>query len=152
MTHSDPVLAPAKSSPLKRYGITLLIGLLLGVVATVFAIRAIESGKTPKDRWADASMTLIAVHNGQIKASIDNNRCAPTDTLPHLQTLRRMADDLEYAFTDLAGDQGFIRHAANFRAVLDSAVAAPPLSCESLGQTLGAIGEQCKACHADYKD
>lgn len=144
-------ITPKKSSAAKRYLIVLVIGLVLGAIAMVATLRAIESGKTWRDKWPAASMNIIYAHNAQLKTNIENNRCNATDSLPHLQTLRRMGDDLDFAFTDLASDERFAKHSANFRAVLDSALASPPLSCESLGKTLGDVGGQCKACHDDFK-
>ena len=139
---------PRKSSAASRYLVVLLLGLVLGVIATVMSLRALEARK---DHFPGSVMTVQSWHMGKLRGNVETNRCNPTDTIPHLQTLRRMGDDVDFAFPDLAADERFSRHSANFRAVLDAAQANPPLSCESLGKTIGDIGGQCKACHDDFK-
>ncbi|RMH94870.1 hypothetical protein EBB59_00825 [Lysobacter pythonis] len=137
-----------KSSAASRYFFMLLLGLVLGAIAAVMAMRALDARK---DRFPDSVMTVQAWHMGRLKKNIEINRCNATDSLPHLQTLRRMGDDVDFAYPDLASDERFAKHSANFRAVLDAAQANPPLSCESLKKTVGDIGGQCKACHDDFK-
>src|SRR3546814_9059993 len=70
-------------------------------------------------------MHLFDAHMAQLKASTEANRCGATDTLPHLQALRVVANDLEPAFGDLGEDTRFAKHASDLRAVLDSTLAAP---------------------------
>ena len=33
-----------------------------------------------------------------------------------------------------------------------SALANPPLNCAGVGTTLGRVGENCKACHQDFRN
>src|SRR3546814_3991151 len=96
-------------------------------------------------------MHLFDAHMAQLKASTEANRCGATDTLPHLQALRMVANDLEPAFGDLGEDTRFAKHASDLRAVLDSTLAAPPLNCTGVGAAMGKIGEACKACHQDFR-
>src|SRR3546814_5938793 len=96
-------------------------------------------------------MHLFDAHMAQLKASTEANRCGATDTLPHLQALRVVANDLEPAFGDLGEDTRFAKHASDLRAVLDSTLAAPPLNCTGVGAAMGKIGEACKACHQDFR-
>jgi hypothetical protein len=100
------------------------------------AMRAIQARS---DHFPGSVMEVMAWHVGQLKNSTQQNRCAATDTLPHLQTLRAMANDIEPAFGDL-------------RASLDAALANPPLNCAGVGTTLGKIGDDCKACHQDFRN
>jgi hypothetical protein len=51
---------------------------------------------------------------GATEANTDQNRCAATDTLPHLQALRTMANDIEPAFPDLRDDARFTSTRATF--------------------------------------
>ncbi len=139
-----------KPSAARRYFIVLLVGLVLGMAAGIFAWREFTK-KTLLEAWPDATMTVIAIHNGELKKKLDSNMCSSSDVLPHLKTLRQMASDLEPGFTEFSGDASFARHAANFRGVLDSALSVPPASCESLKQVTSEIGGQCKACHDDFK-
>lgn len=138
---------PRKPSAAGRYFFMLLLGLVLGIVGTVMAIR---SWQAKQDHFPDSVMTVQSWHMGQLKKNLEANHCTAIDTIPHLQTLRRMADDIEPAFGDDAKDERFAKHTANFRAALDAAQSSPPLSCESLGKMLGDVGGQCKACHDDF--
>lgn len=139
---------PAPKSHATRYLFLFLLGLVVGAIGTVMAMRAIDARK---DHFHDALMHVQAWHTGQLKADIDSNRCAATDALPHLQALRTMASDLEAGFPDLADDERFTAHASRMRAALDAAIASPPQDCGALGATLGEVGEGCKACHQDFR-
>lgn len=134
-----------------KYIILLLIGLAIGVLATVMLLRSLEGRKTWQDHFPGAAMHLMAAHSAQLGGNIKANRCAPTDTLPHLQALRTIANDLEPAFPGLADDPRFVEHAGAFRATLDAALASPPLDCQGLIATASKIGENCKACHQDFR-
>ena len=140
--------ATTPRSHASRYLFLFLLGLVIGAIGTVMAMRAIDARK---DHFHDAIMHVQAWHTGQLKAGLDSNRCAATDALPHLQALRTMANDLEPAFPDLADDERFARHSAQLRAALDTALASPPRDCTALGTTLGEVGEACKACHQDFR-
>ncbi len=131
-----------------KYLFLFLIGLVIGVVATVMAMRAIQARK---DHFPDSVMHVQEWHLGQLKRKVEQNRCAATDVLPNLKALRVMADDLEPAFPDLSDDKRFTEHASRMRARLDAALESPPLSCTSVSATAGRIGEACKACHQDFR-
>jgi len=132
-----------------RYLFLFLIGLVVGVVGTVMAMRAIDARQ---DHFPTSVMHVQDWHVGQLKANTDQNRCAATDTLPPLQALRTMANDIEPAFPDLRDDARFTKHASDLRATLDGALAGPPLNCAGVGTTLASIGEDCKACHQDFRN
>lgn len=138
----------ARSSNATKYLFLFLIGLVLGVIATVMAMRAIQARK---DHFPDSVMHVQQWHLGQLKSKVEQNRCAATDILPNLRTLRALADDLEPAFPDLHDDKRFAEHASRMRARLDAALASPPLNCAGVGTTASDIGEACKACHQDFR-
>lgn len=140
--------APARQGNGARYLFLVLLGLVVGAIATVMALRAIEARK---DHFPDAVMHVQGWHLGKLRAGLEANRCATTDALPHLQALRVLANDLEPAFPGLAEDQRFATHASRHRATLDAALAAPPADCAALGQVLGDVGAGCKACHQDFR-
>ena len=137
-----------RSSNATKYLFLFLIGLVLGVIATVMAMRAIQARK---DHFPDSVMHVQQWHLGQLKSKVEQNRCAATDILPNLRTLRALADDLEPAFPDLRDDKRFAEHASRMRARLDAALASPPLNCAGVGTTASDIGEACKACHQDFR-
>jgi hypothetical protein len=137
------------ASSAQRYLFLFVIGLAVGVVGTVMAMRAIDARQ---DHFPTSVMQVQQWHLGQLKADIDQNRCSATDTLPHLQALRMMANDIQPAFPDLRDDARFSKHASDLRATLDAALGSPPLNCAGVGTTLARIGEDCKACHQEFRN
>jgi len=142
---------PAKSNPNARYLFLLLIGLVLGIVGTVMTLQAIESGKSWRDHYPQATMHLLQAHSAQMTGKLKGNRCEVSDSLPHLQALRTLANDLEPAFPGLADDRRFAEHAAGMRATLDRALANPPAGCAALEEAASAVGESCRSCHVDFR-
>jgi hypothetical protein len=140
--------ATKSGSASARYAFLFLLGLLVGVIATIMVLRALDARR---DKFHGSLMHVQQWHLGQLRGDIEANRCTPNDALPHLQALRLMANDLEAAFPDLADDQRFADHARDLRARLDRAVADPPRGCEAAGSTLATVGEGCKACHQDFR-
>ena len=150
MSNPDPAGKPAatRSSNAGRYLFLLILGLVVGAIATVMAMRALDARK---DHFPDSLMEVQGWHMGQLKAAMEQNRCSATDVLPHLQALRTLGNDLEPAFPDLRDDERFRTAAAAMRAAADKAVSAPPLSCQSLAGTMKSLGDSCKACHRDFR-
>ena len=106
---SSPEATPRKSSAAGRYFFMLLFGLVIGVIGTVMVIR---SWQAKQDHFPDSVMTVQGWHMGQLKKNIEQNRCTANETIPHLQTLRRMADDIEPAFGEDAKDERFVQQLA----------------------------------------
>lgn len=149
MTTPRPAPDRKGFSPSARYLFMLLMGLVIGMVATVMVLRAIDEAR---DKFPAGTMHVMRWHSGQIGANVKANRCAATDVLPHLQALRVLANDLEPAFAGLAaGDARFGEHASRMRGLLDGALASPPLGCEGLGTVASDIGATCKGCHQDFR-
>src|SRR6476646_6708498 len=98
-----------------RYLFLFLIGLVVGIVGAVMTMRAIDARS---DHFPGSVMGVMAWHMGQLKRNTEQNHCAATDTLPHVQALRLMANDIEPAFGDLRDDQRFSKHASDLRASL----------------------------------
>ena len=134
-----------------RYLFVFLIGLVFGIVAVVMLLRTLEARRTWRDHYPEALMHVLAAQTAQMRANAEANRCSPTDTLPHLQSLRSLGNDFERAFPDLRDVERFVGHAAQFRATLDAALSSPPLACEGVTEAAARIGEACKACHQDYR-
>lgn len=149
---SDPNPATSgthRKSNASRYLFLFLLGLVIGIVATVMAVRALDARK---DHFPDGLMQVQQWHLGQLKKNVEQNRCVPVDTLPHLQALRTTVNDIEPAFPGLRDDKRFVEHASTMRATLDSALANPPLNCAGVGTIAGKVGEACKACHQDFRN
>lgn len=139
---------PTKSSAASRYFFLFLVGLVVGAICTVMALRALQARK---DHFPDSVMQVMARHSTLLGDTVKQNRCAATDTVPHVRALRMMANDLELAFPDLADDQRFKSHTSQFRAHLDAALSAPPTDCAAAGTVVQSIGESCKGCHQDFR-
>lgn len=145
MSSTDPNRKPSSAG---RYLFLLLLGLVIGAVAAVMLMRAWQERQDP---FPHALMHVQQWHMGQLKADLEQNRCAATDALPHLQALRTSAVDLDAAFPKLADDQRYQSASAAMRAAVDKAIASPPLTCEGLGATMKALGDGCNGCHQDFR-
>lgn len=130
-----------------RYAILIVLGLVIGVIGTVMAMRALNSGPD----YAQSAMAMIDYHMDGLDKAVKDNRCTTNDTLPHLQTMRALSSDIEPVFPDLNSDAQFKQKASNLRAALDTAIAAPPTSCAAVGAALTKIGQECKACHTQFR-
>ena len=131
-----------------KYLFLFLLGLVIGAIGVVMAMRAWDARK---DHFPESLMQVQGWHVGQLSKAIEQNRCAATDTLPHLKALRTTADDLERAFPGLADDQRFADAASKLRGTLDGALASPPMNCEGVTSLAKDIGAGCKACHQDFR-
>ncbi|MCC7096732.1 MAG: cytochrome c [Thermomonas sp.] len=133
----------------KRYLFLLILGFVLGMIATVMGMRALQARQDP---FPDALMHVQGWHMDQLDAALKANKCSPDVALPHLQALRMTANNLEDAFPSSRDDERFRNAAAAMRAAADKAISAPPLSCPALGATMKSIGESCGGCHRDFRD
>lgn len=139
--------APRAPSAASRYLFVLLVGLVMGVIGTVMLMRTLNARK---DHFPDSVMNVLAWHTARLQDNVKQNRCGATDTVPHLNALRAMANDVEPAFGKLSEDERFKTHAGGLRGALDSALASPPLNCAGVGAVATKIGDACKACHQDF--
>ena len=137
-----------KPSAASRYFFLFLIGLVVGAICTVMAMRALQARQDP---FPHSVMHVMGKHAGQLADKVKENRCAATDTIPHVRTLRAMANDLELTFPGLADDARFKSHTSQFRADLDAALSAPPTDCAAAATLVDKVGADCKACHQDFK-
>jgi hypothetical protein len=142
------VSQPTRRSAAYRYLFMVLLGLLVGIVATVMLMRTLQARRDP---FPDALMQVMAKQIDLLRQSGEQNRCALSDTLPRLQTLRSLSNDLEMAMPSLRDDARFATHARNMRQRLDQALAAPPTDCATLAALNTRVGESCKACHQDFR-
>ena len=114
-------------------GVAPLLWLLFGLIVAQQAL-----GYLVSIQLQDVSGRLVANAGSHVYA--------------HLQSLRRMADNLEPGFKTLsAADAKFGQHASNLRSTLDGALAAPPSSCDGLKKVMAQIGDGCKTCHQDFR-
>ena len=145
MSSPDPNRRPSAAA---RYLFLLILGLVLGAIATVMLLRTLEARK---DHFPDALMQVQAWHMDQLSADMKQNRCNATDILPHLKALRMTSNDIDAAFADLRDDKRFGVASADMRETMDRILSNPPLTCEGLGAAMKDIGRSCKGCHQDFK-
>ncbi len=138
---------PGKPSAASRYLFLFLLGLIVGGIATVVVMRALQARQDP---FPHALMHVMGKQSGMLRQNLDQTRCGLTDTLPRLQTLRFLGNDLELGFPGLKDDARFTQHASGFRAALDGALADTPQDCQGLTTTLAKVHDSCKACHQDF--
>lgn len=136
------------ASNASRYFFMFLIGLLVGSIATVMGVRALQARKDP---FPESAMHVMQKQGELLKQNAEQSRCAATDSLPRLQALRMISNDLEIAFPGLADDRRFTAHASNLRATLNTAIGMPPSDCVLLDTVNAKVGEACKACHQDFR-
>lgn len=127
--------------------ILVLIGLFVGAACALIAMSALRQGTA----YPNGVMAVMSAHMQGLGANVKQNRCASTDLLPHLQTMRHLANDLEPAFLPTEDDERFVQHATVLRASLDAALATPPADCAAAGVALDRIQNGCQACHRDFK-
>ncbi|HYG06065.1 MAG TPA: hypothetical protein VD865_06590 [Stenotrophomonas sp.] len=139
---------PRRPSAAYRYLFMALIGLLVGIVATVMLLRALEARRDP---FPHALMHVMAHQTKLLLQAQKQNRCTTADALPRLQSLRYLSNDLEAAFPSLRDDRRYAEHARNLRSALDQSLAEAPANCGALATVNTRIGEACKACHQDFR-
>lgn len=131
-----------------RYLFLFLLGLVVGAVAAVMLLRALQARTDP---FPEALMNVMAHQSGQLRDAAKANRCTASDALPRLQSLRALSNDVEAAFPGLRDDARFNEAASNLRATLDEALAAPPADCAQLAAVNERVGQGCKDCHRDFR-
>lgn len=137
----------ARASNASRY--LFLFGLAIGVAVAVFAQRAIKARRDP---FPDSVMHVMEKQFTLLDANIAASRCMATDTLPRLQTMRLVGNDIETAYPDLAEDARFADHASRLRTNLDAAIATAPADCGAARAVRAKAVQECKACHRDFGD
>ncbi|MCC8446507.1 hypothetical protein [Xanthomonas translucens] len=138
--------APASSA--SRYLFVLLAGLLIGLVATVMAMRALQARQ---DQFPRSLMQVMDKQLALLQRSHAQNRCSAADLQARVQTLRLLGNDLETAFAGLGDDSRFQQHARTLRATLDAAQTTLPTSCAALDQLTHRLDDGCAACHRDFR-
>jgi len=124
-----------------------VIGLLVGALLTLITINALRQGTA----YPNGVMAVMAAQMKSLDQSMRRNRCAASDLMPALLTLRHLGNDLEPAFLPTQDDERFIAHASELRAALDAAVSTPPSDCAAANVAVDRVSAGCQACHRDFK-
>jgi cytochrome c556 len=137
-----------RASAAYRYLFVAGLGLLVGLIATVMVSRALQARQDP---FPTSLMQVMSRQTDLLRDAQAQNRCSLADSVPRLQTLRSLSNDLDLAFPALKDSAQFQQHASALRATLNTALAAPPTDCVAMGQLIEKIQTDCKACHQDFR-
>ncbi|KAG1606185.1 hypothetical protein G6F45_014040 [Rhizopus arrhizus] len=93
--------------------------------------------------------------SAQVSAALQQaqqqNRCSLAASVPRLQAIRLLSNDLDLAFPGLKDSAQFQQHASRLRGNLTAARAAPPSDCTALAQVVDTLQADCRACHQDFR-
>ncbi|ARQ90618.1 hypothetical protein A7326_13845 [Stenotrophomonas maltophilia] len=131
-----------------RYLFVLCLGLLIGLIATVMVGRALQARRDP---FPDSLMQVMQRQSQLLQQAQQQNRCSLADSVPRLQAIRLLSNDLDLAFPGLKDNAQFQQHASQLRGNLNAALAAPPSDCTALARVVETVQADCRACHQDFR-
>ncbi len=126
----------------------LCLGLLIGLIATVMVGRALQARRDP---FPGSLMQVMQRQSQLLQQAQLQNRCSLADSVPRLQVLRLLSNDLDQAFPGLKDSAQFQQHASQLRGNLNTALASPPGDCRALAQLVETLQADCRACHQDFR-
>ncbi|MFN8767019.1 MAG: hypothetical protein ACK5XH_02085 [Lysobacteraceae bacterium] len=127
--------------------VTLVIGLVAGVLLTVIAMNSLRKGTA----YPNGVMAVMAAQMGHFDRQLKAKACTGPDLEAPLATLVALGNDLEPAFLPTGDDEAFSRYAGDYRAAVERMADAPPADCPAADKALDAVSATCKACHAQFK-
>ncbi|WP_303636041.1 hypothetical protein [Stenotrophomonas tuberculopleuritidis] len=139
---------PGPPSAAYRYLFVLALGLLVGGIATVMALRALQARRDP---FPDSLMQVMQHQAALLQRAQQQDRCSRVDSTPRLQALRLLSNELDLAFPGLKDNTRFQEHARRYRAHLDAALTAAPADCPALARRVQVLQDDCRACHQDFR-
>lgn len=139
---------PRRLSATHRYLFVLCLGLLIGLIATVMVSRALQARRDP---FPGSLMQVMQRQTQLLQQAQQQNRCTLADSVPRLQALRLLSNDLDLAFPGLKDSAQFQQHASQLRGNLNTALASPPRDCKALAQVVETLQADCRACHQDFR-
>lgn len=131
-----------------KYLLILLIGVFAGgSMALFYANLDRAQGAYPR-----GVMAAMQHHYKALQSGLREPQCPPQRSLPSLQRLRTISDEVAPAFIQARqpGPDFEQRHAGLLTA-LDAAIAAPPADCVALNALTQDIGDRCDSCHAAFR-
>ncbi len=139
---------PRRPSTAYRYLFVLGLGLLIGLIATVMVGRALQARRDP---FPDSLMQVMQRQSQLLQQAQQQNRCSLADSVPRLQAIRQLSNDLDLAFPGLKDSAQFQQHASRLRGNLNAALAAPASDCTALARVVDTLQADCRACHQDFR-
>jgi cytochrome c556 len=131
----------------KRAALLILLGLAIGILGTVFTLRALRQ----RDPFPTAVMSVMAHHMGALGHAVKTQRCDATRSREHLLRLQSTASDIPAAFA--GAEQPFMDAAGKLRNALQDANAntASLGDCAALAAAIKPVGDACESCHQQFR-
>lgn len=128
---------------------SLIVGLLAGALltSTFLNVGTLKKGARPHA----AVMVTLKYQLGEARTAIEKG-CSESQGTRQLGVMRGLAEDLEPLYREQGFDaELFGRHAQQFSARLDAALALPPdASCTQRKDALTSVHNSCDSCHRDF--
>ncbi|RDI99832.1 cytochrome C [Dyella solisilvae] len=128
-----------------RNALLIVLGLVIGVMGTVFALNALHEHQP----LSHTVMTMMDHHAGALRQAVKSRQCDAAQTQLHLTRLLQTQADLKEAFPGV--DQPFLDEAAKLKDKTQAALQAAPADCAALATALKPIAETCQSCHQQYR-
>ncbi|HET6804488.1 MAG TPA: cytochrome c [Frateuria sp.] len=128
-----------------RSALLILLGLVIGVLGTVFAMKALGN----RNPMPHAVMTVMGHHMGALGQAVKTRQCDAAQINDHLLRLQSTASDIPVAFP--GAEQDFLDHSNRLRTELQAAVQAHPTDCAALARAVKPVGDACESCHQQYR-
>jgi hypothetical protein len=128
-----------------RAALLIVLGLAIGIIATVFAMRALAD----RDPMPHAVMVTMSFHRHQLQQAIKGQRCEAGASIDQLQHMQMTAADIPYAFAD--APQPMLDLAGRLRTALQTAAQSAPADCPALAAALKPVDQVCEECHKQYR-
>ena len=128
-----------------RTALLIVLGLAIGIIGTVFAMRAIDE----RNPFPQALMVTMGFHRHEAQQAIKAQRCDAAANVAQLQHMQMIAGDIPAAFPD--APQPFQDLASHLRNALQTAAQSGPADCTALASALKPVDQVCKDCHQQYR-
>jgi cytochrome c556 len=128
-----------------RAAFLIVLGLAIGIIGTVFAMRAINE----RNPLPHAVMVTMSLHRHQLQQAIKGQHCDATANVDQLQHMQMIAGDIPTAFPD--APQPFLDLAGHLRTALQTAAQLAPADCPALAAALKPVDQVCSECHHQYR-
>ena len=128
-----------------RAALLIVLGLAIGIIGTVFAMRAIEA----RNPMPEALMVTMGFHRHQLQNAVKGQHCDAAANLDQLQHMQMIASDIPTVFPD--SPQQFQDFASHLRTALQNAAQSNPADCPALVAALKPVDQACKECHQQYR-
>jgi cytochrome c556 len=128
-----------------RAALLIVLGLVIGIVGTVFAMNALSQ----RNPFPHAVMAVMAHHLTELHTAVKTQHCDATQSRERLTTLLAVSSDVGPAFPGV--EQPFLDAANHLHAQVQGALQAAPADCAALAAAIKPVGDSCQSCHQKYR-